>query len=165
MRRLFIRKIKRPILKFVMQFLSKNMSKNVNVNGFSKVNSKTTFGENIHFNGMVVKGHGNVHFGNNFHSGKRCKIITDFHNYEGNSIPYDRTIISKDVKVGDNVWFGDEVLVLGGVTIEEGAIIQARSVVTSNIGYCEIAGGHPAKTFKTRDIEHYEELRRLKRFH
>ena len=48
---------------------------------------------------------------------------------------------------------------LAGVTIGEGAIIQAGSVVVSNIPDYAIAGGHPAKVFKYRDIEHYTKLK------
>jgi acetyltransferase-like isoleucine patch superfamily enzyme len=39
------------------------------------------------------------------------------------------------------------------VTIEEGAIIQAGSVVTSDVPECSIAGGHPTKVFRERETE------------
>ncbi len=47
-------------------------------------------------------------------------IITRYHNYEGNAIPYDTTYISKDVTIENNVWIGSRVIVLGGVTIGKG---------------------------------------------
>ena len=59
---------------------------------------------------------------------------------------------------------GARVIVLGGVTIGEGAIIQAGSVVVKDIPKYGIAGGHPAKEFKTRDIEHYEKLKSMQKF-
>ena len=71
----------------------------------------------------------------------------------------------KNIFVEDNVWLGNRVIILGGVTIEEGAIIQAGSVVVSDIPKCAIAGGNPAKVFKYRDIEHYEALKANKQFH
>lgn len=87
-------------------------------------------------------------------------IITSYHNYDqGTKIPYDDTYISKDVVIEDNVWLGSRVIVLGGVTIGEGAIIQAGSVVIKDIPAFGIAGGHPAKVFKYRDIEHYNQLK------
>ena len=105
---------------------------------------------------MNIQGHGRVVIGNNFHSGIDCMIITDIHNYDkGKAIPYDDTILSKDVIIKDNVWLGNKVMILPGVTIEEGAIIQAGSVVVNNIPKYAIAGGHPAKVFKYRDKEHY----------
>lgn len=92
-------------------------------------------------------------------------IITDTHNYEGEAIPYDKTVISKEVVIEDNVWLGNRVIVLPGVTIGEGAIIQAGSVVVSDIPKYAIAGGHPAKVFKYRDIDHYEKLKKEGKFH
>lgn len=43
----------------------------------------TVLGRNPNFNGLKVRGRGKVVFGDNFHSGENCLIITDFHNYEG----------------------------------------------------------------------------------
>jgi len=104
--------------------------------------------------------------GNNFHSGPGCLIITQNHNYDnGNAIPYDNTYIYKDVKIEDNVWLGSRVIILGGVTIGEGAIIQAGSVVVGDIPACAIAGGHPAKIFKYRDKNHYYKLKKEEKFH
>jgi len=93
-------------------------------------------------------------------------MITHIHNYDnGKAIPYDDTYIYKDITIEDNVWLGDRVIILGGVKIGEGAIIQAGSVVVSDVPKYAIAGGHPAKVFKYRDIEHYEKLKTEKRFH
>jgi chloramphenicol O-acetyltransferase type B len=93
-------------------------------------------------------------------------MITQNHNFDhGTAIPYDSTYLYKNIAIEDNVWLGSRVIVLGGVTIEEGAIIQAGSVVVSDIPRCAIAGGHPARVFKYRDIEHYERLKSLGRFH
>ena len=134
------------------------------VNLFSRVTPNTRLGRNVNFNGMEIGGRGNVRIGDNFHSGKRCVIITDNHNYEGNAVPYDDTVISKDVIIEDNVWIGYGVIILGGVRIGEGAIIQAGSVVVSDIPACAIAGGHPARPFRTRDVEHYKTLKAQGRF-
>lgn len=79
--------------------------------------------------------------------------------------PYGDHMVDKDVTIGDNVWLGNNVIILGGVTIGEGVIIQAGSVVCKSIPAYSIAGGHPAVPFKQRDVEHYEELKRLGRFH
>jgi acetyltransferase-like isoleucine patch superfamily enzyme len=114
---------------------------------------------------MEISGRGKVLIGDNFHSGPECRMITSFHNYEGLKIPYDETYLDKDIVIGDNVWLGTRVIILGGVIIEEGAIIQAGSVVVSDIPKGAIAGGHPAKVFKYRDLDHYDELKALKAFH
>src|SRR5690606_29090416 len=90
-------------------------------------------GKNTNFNGIHISDGGEVRIGSNFHSGKNCMIITKFHNYEGEMVPYDKTYIYKKVVIEDNVWLGNNVLILGGVTIGEGAIIQAGATVVKNI--------------------------------
>lgn len=136
------------------------------VNGESYLTKNTYLGQNCHFNGMEISGRGKVTIGNNFHSGSECLIITQIHNYDnGNAIPYDDSYIIKDVIIEDNVWLGSRVLILGGVKIGEGAIIQAGAVVVSDIPKYSIAGGSPAKVFKHRNIEHYERLKREGKFH
>ncbi len=135
------------------------------VNYKSNVNRKTVLGQNVNFNGFAIDGAGNVTIGDNFHSGKDCKLITQFHNFEGAAIPYDSTYILKPITIHDNVWLGDRVIILGGVTIGEGAIIQAGSVVVKDVPPCAIAGGHPAKVFKYRDKEHYYQLKKEGKFH
>ena len=135
------------------------------IGGPTRLTSHTYLGHNVNFNGMEIRGGGNVVIGDNFHSGKGCLIITQNHNYEGNEIPYDSTYIYKDVMIGDNVWFGDRVIVLGGVKIGEGVIIQAGAVVVKDIPDCGIAGGNPAQVFKYRDKDHYYKLKVEGKFH
>lgn len=135
------------------------------VNAKSYVTKKTHLGKNVNFNGMAVSGCGEVKIGDNFHSGKECMIISQNHNYEGDAIPYDHTYVCKDIRIEDNVWLGNRVIILAGVSIGEGAIIQAGSVVATDIPKCAIAGGHPAKVFSSRNIEHYDRLKNEGKFH
>ena len=153
---------KRKVLKNVQSY-----KESLKVNGYSYVNNNTILGKNINFNGMRIKGNGKVVIGDNFHSGQECLMITSYHKYDGgDAIPYDtKKNIDKDIIIENNVWLGDRVIVLGGVKIGEGAIIQAGSVVVSDIPKYAIAGGHPAKVFKYRDIEHYEKLKKEGKFH
>ena len=136
------------------------------VNGPTIVNRQTRLGRNVNFNGLEVAGKGKVVIGDNFHSGPGCLLITQTHNFDaGQAVPYDGTYILQEIEIGDNVWLGSRVIVLGGVTIGEGAIIQAGSCVVSNVPKCAIAGGHPARVFKYRDVEHYEALKVAGKFH
>ena len=127
------------------------------VNHNCKFNKNLYLGNNANFNGMKIKGRGRVEIGDNFHSGEDILLLTEFHNYNGAKIPYDETTVVKDISIGDNVWLGDRVIILGGVTIGEGAIVQAGSVVVSDVPACAIVGGHPARQFKTRDVSAYEQ--------
>ena len=75
------------------------------VNRKSRVSSLTTLVNNVNFNGMLIAGGGGkVTIGDNFHSEIECMMITQFHNYEGEKIPYDNTYIFKDITIEDNVW-------------------------------------------------------------
>ncbi len=127
----------------------------------SCVTENTVLGDDVSFNGMRVIGHGQVTIGSHFHCAEGCYIITDNHDYDsGRELPYDRErSIPKDVIIENNVWLGVGVIVLPGAHIGEGAIIQAGSVVTGSIPCGGIAGGHPAKVFKFRDMEHYQALK------
>lgn len=63
--------------------------------------------------------------------------------------PTKRRLLSKGpVIIGKNVWIGDKATILGGVTIGDGAVIAANSVVTKDVPpYCVVAGV-PAKIIK-----------------
>ncbi|MDB9886806.1 acyltransferase [Polaribacter sp.] len=135
------------------------------VGGKTKLTKNTSLGKNPNFNGLIINGNGQVIIGDNFHSGSECLLITSNHNYEGTSIPYDNTYIIKEIKIGDNVWFGNRVIILGGVTIGEGAIIQAGAMVHKDIPNYAIVGGNPAKVIKYRDIEHYKSMKLQSKFH
>jgi acetyltransferase-like isoleucine patch superfamily enzyme len=52
------------------------------------------------------------------------------------------------VRIGNNVWLGFDVCVLPGVTIGDGSIIGARSVVASDIPAYVVAAGNPARPLK-----------------
>lgn len=160
----YIRKFRSVYCTFLAKLSCKNFDANIKANGYTILTPKTILGNNVHFNGMRIYGKGNVAIGDNFHSGKNCKIITDIHNYHGEKIPYDETYICKDVIIEDNVWLGMDIIILGGVTIGEGAIIQAGSVVVSDIEKLAIAGGHPAKAFSKRNELHYYSLVEKKSF-
>lgn len=68
--------------------------------------------------------------------------------------PLSRPITSKgSVHIGNNVWLGDHVVVLPNVTIGDGAIVAANSVVTKDVpAYCVVAG-NPAVIVKRRNVQ------------
>jgi lipopolysaccharide O-acetyltransferase len=71
-----------------------------------------------------------------------------------NEIPLLRRIDGdKRTIVGANVWLGDGVVVCPGVTIGEGCVIGANSVVTRSIPPRTVAYGAPALPRKTFDLE------------
>jgi acetyltransferase-like isoleucine patch superfamily enzyme len=139
----------------------KSYGPNLQVNGPTNLNRNTVLGRDVHFNGLTVNGEGPVRIGDHFHSGQECMIHTQKHDYEGGSqLPYADGYVHEPVHIEDNVWLGHRVVILPGVTIGEGAIIQMGSVVVRDVPKCAIVGGHPATQFDERDVERYDELRK-----
>ena len=57
-------------------------------------------------------------------------------------------IASCDIKIGNHVWIGANVTILKGVSIGDGSIVAAGSVVTKSIPEACLAAGVPAKVIK-----------------
>ena len=64
------------------------------------------------------------------------------------SDPNTRPLSIDSVTIGSKVWLGENVCVLKGVSIGDGVIIGANSVVTKDIPPATIAAGSPAKVIK-----------------
>jgi len=60
------------------------------------------------------------------------------------------TYSNGDIKIGNDVWIGAGATFLSGVTVGDGAVIGAYSLVTSDVEPYTIVGGNPAKTIKKR---------------
>lgn len=56
----------------------------------------------------------------------------------------------KKVFIGNDVWIGMNVSIMGGITIGDGAIIGSHSLITKNVEPYAIVGGVPAKKIKMR---------------
>ena len=54
------------------------------------------------------------------------------------------------ITIGNDVWIGQEAMVLSGVTIGNGAVVAARAVVTRDVGPYEVVAGSPARRIKYR---------------
>lgn len=62
------------------------------------------------------------------------------------------------IKVGSNVFFGNNCIILPGVTIGDNVVIGAGSVVTKDIPSNTVAAGVPARVIKTID-EYYNSIK------
>lgn len=69
----------------------------------------------------------------------------------GISFHIDPTVTeSIPTRIGNDVWIGTNALIMGGLSIGNGAIIAAGAVVTKNVPPYAVVGGVPAKVIKTR---------------
>jgi acetyltransferase-like isoleucine patch superfamily enzyme len=128
----------------------------------SKVNNnkvKINFGDNVQINDYVHIGAvESVSIGNNVLIAS--KVFISDHNHgkysgSGQSSPYiapaERELSSAAVVIEDDVWIGEFVSVLPGVTIGRGSIIGTHSVVNKDVPPYSISVGAPSRVVKYFD--------------
>ncbi len=71
-----------------------------------------------------------------------CIMDRDYHKLESDREVY------RPVSIGNHVWIGCRALILKGVTIGDGAVIAAGSVVTHDVPPASLVGGNPARVLK-----------------
>lgn len=75
-------------------------------------------------------------------------LCTGTHDYESASFQ----LYALPITIGDEAWICAECFLGPGVTVGEGAVIGARSVVTKDMPAWTVCAGHPCKPLKTRRI-------------
>ena len=121
------------------------------------------FGSNIQMNDYVhITAMKSITIGNNVLLASKIYISDCSHgSYSGDendsnptTIPIDRKLFAKPVVIEDNVWIGEFVSVLPGVTIGKGTIVGANSVVSRSLPEYVIAVGIPAIPIKKYNFQH-----------
>ncbi len=79
-----------------------------------------------------------------------CKFIDHDHGTEAGELIGGQAPVIKSIEIGRDVWLGFNVVVLKGVTINDGAVVAAGSVVTKYVPENEIWGGVPARKIGVR---------------
>lgn len=130
-----------------------------------KNNGSITLGDKVFLHRYVKLSAygGKIEIGNNTYIGDRTEIHSGEAVKIGNNvnIAWDCNILDRDyhafmsddevkrkVVVSDNVWIGVGSIILKGVTIGEGAVVAAGSVVTRDVPPKCLVGGNPAKVIK-----------------
>jgi acetyltransferase-like isoleucine patch superfamily enzyme len=60
---------------------------------------------------------------------------------------------AKPILIGSNVWIGFDACILPGVTIGEGSVVGARSVVSRDVPAYTVVAGNPAAVIRRLDAE------------
>jgi lipopolysaccharide O-acetyltransferase len=122
------------------------------------------FGKNVEINDYVHIAAGEkIIIGDNVLIASKVFISDLNHgNYKGNyqdsplSEPNSRKLSTSPIIIKDNVWIGEGVCVMSGVTIGVGCVIGALSVITKDLPDFSIAVGAPAKVIKIFDFDKKE---------
>ncbi len=92
-----------------------------------------------------------ISIGNHVVFGHAVELYTSDHD------PDDPAFSRRDapIEIHDRAWIGSRVLILKGVTIGEGAVVAAGSVVTRNVPPFTIVGGNPARVIRERGAREF----------
>jgi len=75
-------------------------------------------------------------------------LCTGSHDYSHPNFP----LVCAPIHIGSECWLAASVMVLPGVSIGDGAVIGARSLVSKSMPPWMVCGGHPCKAIKPREI-------------
>ncbi len=89
-----------------------------------------------------------IRIGNHVAIGPECCFFAMGHDMTKMALPN----TAADITVNDHVWIGGRSVILQGVTIGEGAIVAAGSVVTKDVEPYTVVGGVPARKIKDREV-------------
>lgn len=99
----------------------------------------------------VLYGHGGLKTGNYVRIAAHTVVIPANHIFDDSTVPIAKQgLTRKGIQMGSDIWIGTGSRILDGVTIHDGAIIAAGSVVNKTVDRGAIVGGVPAKVLKYR---------------
>lgn len=100
----------------------------------------------------VLYGQGGLVIGNDVRIAAHCVIIPANHGFDDLTIPiYKQELTKQGIIIKNNVWIGAGCRILDGVTVSEGCVIAAGSVLTKSTVENGIYAGVPAKLIKIRE--------------
>src|ERR1017187_5516080 len=80
---------------------------------------------------LHIWGQGGVSIGNNTIIASHVAISSLTH--DPDAIQVDKTLISKSIVIGNNVWIGSHAVIMPGIKIGDGAVIGSGSIVTKDV--------------------------------
>jgi len=107
-----------------------------------------------------LDGREGITFGENVNVGSHVSIYTRQHDVD--SPHFDE--VGAPVVVGTYAWIASHAVILPGVTIGEGAVVAAGSVVPSDVAPYTLVGGNPARVIRDRNRDLRYRLDYAKRF-
>lgn len=96
--------------------------------------------------GAILYSQGRITIGKRAVISQGAHLCAGTHDYEKPGFP----LITRPITIGDHAWVAAEAFIHPGVTIGEGAVIGARSVVTHDMPAWMVCAGHPCTPIKPR---------------
>jgi maltose O-acetyltransferase len=145
-----------PMRSLIFKIILKKMGKNTYIDygvyfRYPKkisIGANVTINRNVSFYAVLQEEDAEIYIGNFVRIAPEVSIYSGGHDYTKMSLP----VTGKKVQIEDNVWIGAKAIILPGVTIGQGAVIGAGSVVTMDIPEYSIAVGNPARVLKKRIV-------------
>ncbi len=126
--------------------------KNVNIERGAQFAWDLRIGDNsgVGVNALIAS---HVTIGNDVMMGPDCMLFTSNHGMQSTQIPMwkQKSTEPDPILIGNDVWIGARVIILPGVTVGDGAVVGAGSVVTKDVPSYAIVAGNPAKLIRMRD--------------
>ena len=130
----------------------KDCGKQVNIEHGAVFSSRVSLGD---YSGIGVNAriNGTCTIGHHVMMGVDVVVITRNHAFGRTDIPMMDQGFEEEqpVVIEDDVWIGDRVMILPGVTVGHGSILAAGAVVTHDVPAFSIVGGVPARVIKMRN--------------
>lgn len=100
---------------------------------------------------VVIYGHGGVEIGEQTLVSMHCTILSSNHGVPPiGKLIRDTSDELRPTKIGRDVWVGANAVILGGVTIGDGAVIAAGAVVSRDVEAGAVVAGVPARRINSR---------------
>lgn len=113
----------------------------------SGVRGSGSVGSGSSLHDAFLDARGGLYIGENVIFGNEVMVLTAGHAYECGADR--RRVTLAPISIGDCVWVGSRSTILAGVTIGQGAVIGAGSVVTRDVEPWSLVGGVPASFIRT----------------
>jgi acetyltransferase-like isoleucine patch superfamily enzyme len=99
----------------------------------------------------VLYGHGGLTIGSCVRFAAHCLVVPANHGIATLDVPiFAQSLSKKGIVIGDDVWIGAHCTILDGVSIGDGSVIAAGSVVNKTVERRTVAAGVPAKAIRGR---------------